>query len=89
MNHLELFKKIQNCAAHLIKKTKLEKDEESLKMESNEVKNKNFLFEQLIKKTDEIPGWLSPEAACFSSHLLSYQEIINLTGNIVEIGIYC
>lgn len=51
--------------------------------------NKSQKISYLIEKISEIPGWLAPEAAFFTAHLLSYQNNINLTGNIVEIGVYC
>ena len=52
------------------------------------IEGEKQIIEQLIKKTDEIPGWLAPEATCFTAYLLSHQKTINLTGNIVEIGVY-
>lgn len=43
---------------------------------------------ELVNKVEAIPGWLAPEAAYFSACLLNYQRNINLSGNIIEIGVY-
>ncbi len=59
------------------------------KKKLKEMNNGNQIINNFIEKTVEIPGWLAPEAAYFTAHLLSYQNDIGLTGDTVEIGVYC
>lgn len=55
---------------------------------NTELNNNNQAINNFIEKASVIPGWLLPEAAFFTAHLLSYQNNIGLTGNVVEIGVY-
>jgi len=46
------------------------------------------IIDYIDNELDEISGWLPPEAAYFTAYLLSYQKEINMTGNILEIGVF-